>query len=87
MGDERNGLKRPRLALHDRRGLRLHSPVEPTKKLRWHRWAVKRMLPLLSQYRWMKIRCERGADFHQVLLGLGCALICENTFSSFVGRI
>jgi transposase len=42
------------------------------------RWVVERTLGWLSRKRKLRIRTERRDDTHEVLLSLGCGLICFN---------
>ena len=41
-----------------------------------YRWVVERTLSWLHQFRRLRIRYERGADIHEALLTIGCAIIC-----------
>ena len=45
-----------------------------------HRWKVERTLAWLYNHRRLRVRDERGAESHQALLTLACALICWNFF-------
>ena len=40
------------------------------------RWVVERTFAWFSQFRRLRVRCEKRADIHEAFLSLGCALIC-----------
>ncbi len=42
---------------------------------RW-RWMVERTFAWLNQFRRLRVRYEKRADIHEVLLALACALLC-----------
>jgi transposase len=42
---------------------------------RW-RCVVERTFAWLSQFRRLRVRCDKRADIHEAFLSLGCALIC-----------
>jgi transposase len=46
---------------------------------------VERTLAWLNRFRRLAIRYERRADIHDAFMILGCALICLNQISRFVG--
>jgi transposase len=66
-----------------RRGLRTRH-IEPVLAMRgtahgsglgqW-RWLVERSFAWLSQFRRLRLRCDKRADIHEAFLSLGCALI------------
>ena len=51
---------------------------ETSERLGRHRWVVERTLAWLFRYRRLLVRYERRADIHEVLLRLGCSLVCLN---------
>jgi len=40
------------------------------------RWVVERTFAWLNQFRRLRVRYEKRADFHEAFLSLACALIC-----------
>ncbi len=43
-----------------------------------YRWVVERTLSWLHQFRRLRVRYERRGEIHEVLLLIGCVIICWN---------
>jgi transposase len=58
--------------------------IESRERLGRYRWVVERTLSWLNRFRRLKVRYERRAEIHEVLLTLGCSLICWKALSQGV---
>ena len=46
------------------------------------RWVVERTLSWLHQFRRLRVRYERRSDIHELLVKIGCILICHNVLQN-----